>query len=62
MLCTGRAIINFTGRPGTPMFGDWESLAIDQYFPKCGPRILRDTPPVSRGSVDAFLWWLLWSL
>ena len=55
ILCTGRAAINFTGRPGTPMFGNWESFAIDRYFPKCGPRILRDPPPVSRESVDTLL-------
>jgi hypothetical protein len=34
------------------MFGKWVSFAIDQYFPKCGPRIVRDPPTVSRGSVD----------
>jgi len=27
----------------------------DQWFPKCGPQIPSDTPPVPRGSVGEFI-------
>lgn len=34
---------------------------LERSFPNCAPLIPRDSSPVPRGSVGAFLWWLHWS-